>query len=699
MRKILFCVCLLSVFVALSTRAQVNAQPGTSQIIFDDQLQNGWQNWSWAKNVLDNLNPARGARSVRVQAGPWTALYWQHPAFDTAPFEALNFWIHGGEAGGQKLRVVGLRGGKPANEAGFSIPLVKAQEWTQITVPLAKLGVENVLDCDGFYLQENEGKEQPIFFVDDFRLVARTGKAPEAPLAAPVTLRLDARAKGQAISPLIYGVNAMDGDIATVLNELNAPVNRWGGNAVTRYNWQQNASNRGSDWFFQSIGSANATPGADADHFISQTHQTGAQAMLTIPLIGWVAKTGPNREKLASFSVAKYGPQKSTDAQWMPDAGNGIKPDGTHVTGNDPNDANLKVDAAWMQGWFNHLKTKGAPRYYLLDNEAALWHETHRDVRPNGFTLREMRDLVIEYGTRIRKTDPNALIVGPEEWGWLGYKYSGADFQRAAKNNNWTEFPDRKANGDEDYIPWLLGQLKAHEKQSGVRLLDVLSVHYYPQGGEFGDDVSPAMQLKRARSTRSLWDENYVDESWIKEKIALLPRLKKWRQEADPTLQLAITEYNWGAENHISGALAQAEVLGIFGREGLGIATRWVAPPRNSPVWNAMKLLRNYDDKKSAFGDQSLPLSVPDPDTLSAFAARHLADGALTILVLNKRLNERAPLSLRIDGFEGQNVRHYQLTARNVLHQEPNISLKANVMEVTLPPQSVNLFVLDMMGR
>jgi len=177
-----------------------------------------------------------------------------------------------------------------------------------------------------------------------------------------------------------------------------------------------------------------------------------------------------------------------------------------------------------------------------------------------------------------------------------------------------------------------------------------------------------------------------------------LPRLKKWRQEADPKLQLAITEYNWGAENHISGALAQAEVLGIFGREGLDIATRWVAPPRNSPVWNAMKLLRNYDGKKSAFGDQSLPLTAPDPDTLSAFAARRSADGALTILVLNKRLDERVPLRLQIDGSTIQSAQHYQLTARNVLHQEPNISVKANLLEATLPPQSLNLFVLDKAG-
>ena len=63
--------------------------------------------------------------------------------------------------------------------------------------------------------------------------------------------------------------------------------------------------------------------------------------MLTIPMIGWVAKLGPNRSKLASFSIAKYGAQTGNDWQWFPDAGNGIRTNGQFVTGNDPNDANV----------------------------------------------------------------------------------------------------------------------------------------------------------------------------------------------------------------------------------------------------------------------------------------------------------------------------------------------------------------------
>ncbi|RDJ94241.1 cellulase, partial [Lacticaseibacillus rhamnosus] len=72
----------------------------------------------------------------------------------------------------------------------------------------------------------------------------------------------------------------------------------------------------------------------------------GAKAMLTIPIIGWVAKLGGDRNKLASFSIQKYGAQTGSDWQWFPDAGNGVlSATGQSVTNNDFTDANVQVDS------------------------------------------------------------------------------------------------------------------------------------------------------------------------------------------------------------------------------------------------------------------------------------------------------------------------------------------------------------------
>ena len=98
-----------------------------------------------------------------------------------------------------------------------------------------------------------------------------------------------------------------------------------GGNPSSRYNWLLNADNRAADWYFESIGYASATPGELGDSFVSASRASGAQPMLTIPMLPYVAKLGPGRAKLASFSIAKYGPQTGSDWQWFSDAGVGVQ--------------------------------------------------------------------------------------------------------------------------------------------------------------------------------------------------------------------------------------------------------------------------------------------------------------------------------------------------------------------------------------
>ena len=103
-----------------------------------------------------------------------------------------------------------------------------------------------------------------------------------------------------------------------------------------------------------------------------------------------------------------------------------------------------------------------------------------------------------------------------------------------------------------------------------------------------------------------------------------------------PGTQIGITEYNWGAENHINGATTQADIFGIFGREGLDMGARWTTPAASTPTYKAMKMYRNYDGNKSTFGETSVAATAPNPDKVSAFAALRSTDGALTVMVINK---------------------------------------------------------------
>jgi hypothetical protein len=525
--------------------------------------------------------------------------------------------------------------------------------------------------------------------------------AASASAQTPVTVSVDAAADRHPISPLVYGV--ADGDAAS-LSDLNCPLNRLGGNNTSRYNWQLNADNRGADWYFESIAYGSSAAGEVGDTFVSQSAAGGARPMLTIPTIGWVARLGASRGKLASFSIAKYGAQTGNDWQWYPDAGNGVKSGGGNVAGNDPTDASVLVDSAFQKSWVAHIAATWAPasaanvRYYLLDNEPSIWFSTHRDVHPTGPNMEEIRDKALDYAARIKEADAGGLVVGPEEWGWSGYFYSGYD-QQYGSLHGWGSLPDRAAHSGRDYLPWWLDELRRDGIRNGRRLLDVFSVHYYPQGGEFSNDVSTAVQQRRNRSTRSLWDPNYVDETWIADTVRLVPRLKEWVAAWYPFTKTAITEYNWGAESSINGATAQADVLGIFGREGLDLATRWTTPDPSTPTYKAIKIYRNYDGAKSSFGDLSVRATAPDPDTLSAFAAFRTDDAALTVMVVHKRLSGSAALTLDLSNFDaGPAARVWQLDSSNAITHPSDIGISAGSLAATLPAQTVTLFVIPAAG-
>src|SRR5262244_1528371 len=83
-----------------------------------------------------------------------------------------------------------------------------------------------------------------------------------------VAINIDAAANRHSINPNIYGVAFAS---AAQLSDLNAPLNRSGGNATSQYNWQCNCDNRGSDWYFESLESQPgiSTAGKLNDDFIA----------------------------------------------------------------------------------------------------------------------------------------------------------------------------------------------------------------------------------------------------------------------------------------------------------------------------------------------------------------------------------------------------------------------------------------------
>jgi hypothetical protein len=553
--------------------------------------------------------------------------------------------------------------------------------------------------------------------------VLAAAAAPALAQNPAVTIGVDANVNQHPIDPRIYGVNNGDG---TALSDLNCPLTRLGGTFSSRYNWNVNAYNRGNDYFFESIveDGGDMTAGRHADDFVSSAKANGSEPIMTVPMVGWVAKVGPAGENLCSFSVANYGAQIASNGDGC---GNGCTAGsdyfpfcdvGTPIPGNDLNDADVPADETFQQAWVQHLiATHGAAaagglRYYGYDNEPSIWYLSHRDVHSDGAGMDEVLAKILAYGHMIRTNEPDAILLGPEEYNWDGYFSSGIDGKyywtncadgRPGPCND--PYPDRAAHAGADYIPWLLDQLYQHEQNTGERLLDVLAVHFYPQGDqagrqEFSNDVASATQLLRNKSTRSLWDPSYVDVSYIGQEgidggvVKLIPRLKNWVNTYYPGIQVGLTEYSWGAENAMNGATAQADILGIFGREGLDLANRWEIPAPASPTYKAFKMYRNYDGSKATFGETSVLATAPDADKVSAFAALRASDGALTIMVVSKYLSGTTSTTIDVANFSSTMPAQVFRLAGNTITRQPDVAMSSGALKLTLPAQSVTLLVV-----
>ncbi|MEV1011640.1 glycoside hydrolase family 44 protein [Streptomyces sp. NPDC049881] len=519
-------------------------------------------------------------------------------------------------------------------------------------------------------------------------------------------LSVDATDVRHAISPHVYGMNFASPELA---EDLRLPVHRWGGNATTRYNFRNDTTNRASDWYFENIPNDNPAPenlpdGSETDRFVEQNLETGTETVLTLPMLGWVAK---ERARACGFSVEKYGPQQSTDV-WAPDCGNGLTPEGEEITGTDPADTSVAVGPEYVTDWIEHLQSRygsaaeGGVEFYNLDNEPDLWHHTHRDVRPEGLGYDELRDRTYAYGAAVKAADPDAQTLGPVGWGLNSIFYSGLDQDVCSETNCWSNPPDKAAHGGQDLGPWYLDEMRRYEEEHGTRVLDYFDIHIYPQqSGVFNQEPGSAeTQELRLRSTRQLWDPTYVDESWIGQPVRFIPRMRDLVDAHYPGTKLAITEYNWGAHGHINGALAQADVLGIFGREGLDMAALWTAPAADAPVAHAFRMYRNYDGRGGAFGDTSLAATSADQERLAVYAARREADGALTLMVVNKSGEDlTSPVSLTGAAAGTAEVYRYSPADLTGIVREADQPVTGSGFTATFPADSITHLVLPQGGE
>ncbi len=545
-----------------------------------------------------------------------------------------------------------------------------------------------------------------------------------APAAtAGPALNIDVGNQTHAISPFIYGMNGYSLD-PSVAESISLPVDRWGGDATSLYNYQLDVTNAGSDWYFQNgVGATGVQATSEFNAQVKGDAAVGAKTLGTMPVEGWVAKDGTS----CSYTSTAF-PQQFAFDPYNSNCGDGMYPDGvngcTSSTGcnipdptGEANVSGTPAGPAWAGNWVAYLvqtfgtAANGGVYAYDLDNEPAWWDGEHRDVHPLASTYDEVTNNGIATAKAIKTADPTAAVNGPVVDFWWNYFYSKKDIESGWGSGincfqPWSNPIDREAHGGIPFVEYYLQQFAAASNTYGARLLDYLDMHTYFGATYNGSGVGlttagdTGEQQARLNSTRVFWDPTYTDPSYPQPNYLtdsnyttncssiplqapqLIPMMQAWVARDYPGTKIAFTEYNWGGQENINGAVAQADILGIFGSYGLDMATLWGPPDptTQSPGLMAYKIYRNYDGTNSMFGNMALASSSGNQGTLSVYGALRTTDNAVTVMVINKTYGDQnATLSLA-------NLTPSGSTAQAFLYSNANLNSIVAAPAVTITP-------------
>jgi hypothetical protein len=608
---------------------------------------------------------------------------------------------------------------KTTGEQILPAPLVNAQKSTHsITLNWAALKEEITsyeIEVDGmlFDLGKNTSYTHPNLAspsTHTYRVRAKDGNTLgkwSSPLSLntvfeptgtfDVNFTIDPTQDRAPISPYIYGTND------DLTGTENFTARRIGGNRMTTYNWENNASNAGDDWHHSSDnyipwyyggipwGGNMNEPAIGISGFHEKSLHQGAYTLSTLQTSGFVAadKDGnvSDFEKAPSSRWVKVMPAKNAPFSLQPD---------------------LNDDVVYMDEFVNYLVQKhgnaGTPtgiRGYSIDNEPALWSKTHPFMHPEKATSVEVLEKSIELSKAVKKVDPYAELFGPVLYGFSSYLF--------LDSNDWESI-----KGSYDwYIDYYLDRMRMASAEEGKRLLDVLDLHWYPEvasstgvritSSNTNDNVE--VNKLRIQAPRSLWDPSYQENSWIgqhyRSYLPLIPRIQQSIQTYNNGTKLAFTEYNYGGESHVSGGIATADVLGIFGKNNVYMANYWkmVNNTADAPYSSAgFKIYNNYDGHGARFGDTKIKAETSDIENSSIYSSVYKdSNNSLHMIVINKNYdhNMNAIFNLAGETYTSAKVYAFDGQSSTITEREPITSIVNGTFSYEIPELTVCHIVLS----
>lgn len=465
--------------------------------------------------------------------------------------------------------------------------------------------------------------------------VSDASPAPELDAAAvdgATVLRIVARPtlKLGPIWPGIYGMNLssnieMDDAHPTLVRSGNLG---WG----STYNWETNGGNGGATWCFENGdaygGSRNDVPASGIVSITQTAGRLGAMAMLEIPLLEFVAadRRGGSGPPECSGDVRRDPSYLTTRFR----RNLARRPGGPRET------PELGDGSVYQDEMISAVK-RGAksPVVFTLDRIPQMWFVLLPHLHPNRVGYDELIDRELTFAGAAKDAWPDVPIVASSVGGWSGLaSLDGATDQ--SKGFFLTYFMDR---------------LAAAEAMRGSTLIDAIDVQW---GADLPNDATESVIERRLQAPRSLWDPTYVEDTTVGATVGgairLIPRLRDLIAAHRPRLGIAFSDWNYGGGDQIAGALAAADALGIFGREGIRYAVRGFDGKEQTFAMAAFRAYRNYDGLGGHFGDIAVQTTTSDVAAVSAYASVDSSDPTRVVMMVIHKGATSAVLDLTVDG-------------------------------------------------
>jgi len=325
--------------------------------------------------------------------------------------------------------------------------------------------------------------------------------------------------------------------------------------------------------------------------------------------------------------------------------------------------------------WFNDLSlNKNKLQYWSMDNEVEIWEGTHDDVMPVQITAEQFMQRYFEVAKKARERFPEIKLLGPvpaNEWQWY----------------NW---PNNISSGGRNY-PWLeyfIKRIAEEQEETGIRLLDVLDIHFYPGSTNAADLV---------QYHRVYFDKNYVypeangvknvsgswDNSQTKEYI--FERCKVWLEQyigADHGVTFGVSETGINYINASTSAVWYASTLGEFMKhKEMEIFTPW---SWQNGMWEVLHLYSRYN--KNEF----VQATSTDEEFVSAYPSINAAGDSISVVLVNRSTTATKSVNLKLVGYDLVEESFSVLKLSNLPSSETFTSHTTNALQKSTVSQSAN---------